>query len=93
MALALAEGIETGLAVAKMRPGAAVWSLVSAGNFKNFSRPAGVEHVEVWGDNDESFTGQAAAYGLANRLAMSGISVVCFIPSKPGTDWADQQEV
>jgi phage/plasmid primase-like uncharacterized protein len=31
--------------------------------------PDGVEKVIIYGDNDKSFAGQAAAYKLANRLS------------------------
>jgi putative DNA primase/helicase len=43
----------------------------------------------VFGDNDPNFTGQEAAYVLAHRLALKGISVEVHIPTRVGTDWAD----
>jgi len=45
--------------------------------------------VAIFGDCDESFTGQAAAYALARRLVADGVSVVVRIPDTMGQDWAD----
>ena len=50
----------------------------------------GLRHLIVFGDNDENFTGQTAAYSLANRLSLKGIKTEVRIPAKVGTDWADE---
>ena len=65
--IAIAEGIETSLAVTSLF-GWPCWAGISAGNLEKWSPPDGVQHVIVCGDSDESFTGQAAAYALARRL-------------------------
>ena len=83
--LGIAEGIETAIA-AKMGFGIPVWSVVSAGGMKSFEPPEGVTEIVIFGDNDSSFTGQLAAYQLANRLYRSA-SVKVEIP--PSGDWAD----
>lgn len=87
--LGIAEGIETALAAAKhfQMP---VWAALNARQLAAWVPPEGVTSVVVMGDNDASFTGQAAAYALANRLAVRGkIAVEVQIPPEVGTDWAD----
>lgn len=88
--LAVTEGIETALAVRrKVGPDVVVWAAISAVGMKAIRPPPGCKEVQVWGDNDKSFTGQAAAYSLANRLTASGICVTVRIPNRVDTDWAD----
>ena len=43
----------------------------------------------IIGDNDASFTGQAAAYVLAKKLVLSGIKARVVIPETIG-DWRDE---
>ncbi len=86
--LGVAEGIETALA-ARQLFGVPVWSCVSAHGIESFIPPKEVRKVIVFGDNDVSGTGQAAAWGLAKRLIAVGIAVEVNIPDSVGTDWAD----
>ena len=86
--LGIAEGIETAYAASK-RFGLPVWSAIDAGKLAKWQPPAGCKSVVVFGDNDRSFTGQAAAFTLANRLAVKGFVVSVQIPEQAGTDWAD----
>lgn len=86
--LGIAEGIETALA-ASMRFGITTWAAISAGLLEQWTPPENVRHVVVFGDNDESYTGQAAAYVLAKRMKAKGISVEVRIPDMAGKDWAD----
>ena len=86
--MGIAEGIETAYAAAK-RFGLPVWSAIDAGKLAKWQPPEGCKSVVVFGDNDRSFTGQAAAYTLANRLAVKGFEVSVQIPEQEGTDWAD----
>jgi putative DNA primase/helicase len=44
----------------------------------------------VFGDNDASGTGQAAAWALAKRVIAAGIDVEVRIPEQIGADWADE---
>lgn len=87
--MGIAEGIETAYAAAK-RFGVSVWSAIDAGKLAKWQPPKGCDTVMVFGDNDRNFTGQAAAYALANRLAVKGLAVSVHIPETQGRDWADE---
>lgn len=87
--LGIAEGIETALA-ASLRFGMPVWAALNAGNLAKWAPPPAVAEVVIFGDCDESYTGQAAAYTLANRLKTRlRISARVMIPETMGRDWAD----
>lgn len=86
--LGIAEGIETALR-ASIRFGVPIWAASNAELLKSWVPPAGVRRVLVAGDNDVSFTGQAAAYALAQRLVREGYAVEVHIPDEVGKDWAD----
>lgn len=93
--LAVAEGIETALAV-HLATGKPVWAGLSAGNLEKLWIPPTVERVCIYADNDADadFDGEAYAYALARRLrkaARNGAprSVRVFVPRTPGQDWAD----
>lgn len=87
--LGIAEGIETALA-ASVRFSVPVWSAINANMLEQWVPPESVRKVIVFGDNDRSYTGQAAAYSLAKALMLKKISVEVRIPEKSGTDWADE---
>jgi putative DNA primase/helicase len=93
--LALAEGIETALAVhlATAKP---VWAAISAGNLEKLWLPAQVKRVCIYADNDAdgAFEGQACAFALARRLARGtppegARAVRVYVPREAGHDWAD----
>ncbi|WUR14722.1 primase-helicase zinc-binding domain-containing protein [[Empedobacter] haloabium] len=92
--LGIAEGIETALA-ASQRVGGPVWAATNAVLLESWVPPVGVERVLIAGDNDASFTGQAAAFALARRLVQKGLAVEIQIPGyqqdahQVGKDWAD----
>lgn len=92
--LAIAEGIETALAV-HLRTGKPVWAAISAGNMEKVWIPETVRRLCVYADNDADarFDGQASAYVLARRLTKerkgSPRRVSVFVPKHAGTDWAD----
>jgi len=86
--IGIAEGIETAMA-ASIRFGVPVWAATSATLLESWAPPIGVERVLIAGDNDASFTGQAAAFALARRLVRDGYAVEIQIPAEVGADWAD----
>ena len=88
--LVVAEGLETAISASQIF-GAAAYSLISADRMKAWVPPSGVRHVIIAGDNDVSYTGQAAAYALANKLVVQHKieKVEVWIPRKVGTDWND----
>ncbi|NEX62468.1 DUF7146 domain-containing protein [Noviherbaspirillum galbum] len=86
--LGIAEGIETALAASR-RFSIPVWAAGNATLLKGWVPPAGVRQVLIAGDNDASYTGQAAAFDLARRLVSKGYETDIQIPRLTGTDWAD----
>ena len=93
--LAIAEGIETALAV-YLATGKPVWAGLSAGNLERLWLPASVRSICIYADNDADadFDGQAFAFALARRLKKEERrtgprQVQVFTPRYPGADWAD----
>jgi len=72
------------------------WSVVNAQGIKNFIPPNGIEHIGIFGDNDNNYAGHWAVYELACKLTLKGIKVAPMFPSHAGTDyldvWADIQQ-
>lgn len=73
--LIIAEGIETALSVRAhiyRKHGMLIpcWAAVSANAMENVALPDHIKRVMVAGDSDANFTGQKAAFVLANRLAV-----------------------
>jgi putative DNA primase/helicase len=88
--IGVAEGIETAVCAGK-RFGLPVWAAISANGMACWEPPEGVRSVVICADNDESFTGQQAAYTLAKKLRIQlAMDVEIRIPPIPGTDWADK---
>jgi putative DNA primase/helicase len=85
--LGVAEGIETALAAHQMAD-VPVWAALNTAGMKSFEIPAGVERLIIFGDRDNSFAGQAAAYALAQRAVAAGIKVTVELPDLVG-DWND----
>jgi putative DNA primase/helicase len=90
--LGIAEGIETALAASIMF-GVPVWAALTADLLQAWEPPAGVETVMVFGDNDHSLTGQAAAFSLGRRLKAKRLSVMVEMPQRMGTDWNDVLQI
>ncbi|QND83414.1 Toprim domain-containing protein [Chromobacterium vaccinii] len=86
--LALAEGIETALAV---RLGSRVpsWAAVSAWGMANAALPDAAGEIFIMADNDASQAGQKAAEALARRLVSESREVRILTPTTPGADWLD----
>lgn len=86
--IGIAEGIETALA-AQVKFKVPCHAALTAGFLAKWQPPEGVRKVFVFGDCDQSYTGQAAAYTLAHRLSRK-LEVAVRIPGQFGTDWADE---
>lgn len=84
----IAEGIETALS-ASMLFDVPVWAALNAHMLESWVPPASAEHVMIFGDNDTSNIGQAAAYALGQRLRARGMPLDVKIPDTPGDDWND----
>lgn len=93
--LAIAEGVETALAV-HLATGKPVWAGLSASNLERMWLPASVNRVCIYADNDadNDFAGQYHAFALARRLRRQGMPKVrVFLPRTAGSDWADVWQV
>lgn len=92
--LALAEGVETGLAV-REATALPTWACVSAGGLASVQIPRSVSRVYIWADNDASGVGQKSAVKLATRLQAENRQVYLLIPDlqlgdgQKGVDWLD----
>lgn len=86
----LAEGIETALSAA-YRFKLPVWAASNSVLLEQWEPPSFIKKVVVFGDNDENYVGQAAAYSLAKRLSRENIKVEVKIPDKG--DWCDVQSI
>jgi putative DNA primase/helicase len=86
--LGITEGVENALAAYQLFR-TPTWSVLSAHGIEAFEPPRGLSGLHVYADNDLNFTGQAAAYALARRLALRGFPVEVHIPPDAGTDWLD----
>lgn len=89
--LAVAEGIETALAIKLQHPDFCPWAVISAGNMEKFMPPDEVSSaIYIAADNDHSFVGQAAAFTLARKLSAKKHKASVLMPEKKGTDFNDQ---
>lgn len=88
--LGVAEGIETALSAAALFD-VPCWATIHAPGLEKFTPPDGVTELMIFGDNDQNYRGQAAAYHLAHRMvcAKTPIAVTISIPDTPGEDWND----
>jgi putative DNA primase/helicase len=87
--MGIAEGIETALSASILFE-MPVWAAVSGVMLAKWVPPAEAEEIWIYGDNDGNFTGQAKAFGLANRLSLQfGRRVEVRIPEAVGEDWND----
>lgn len=85
--LIVAEGIETAIMCHEIHDGTPAWATTSATLLAVFEPPPEVTTLIIMGDNDPNFTGQHAAYALANRL-YGKVEIIIQIPAMAG-DWLD----
>ncbi|OJY94352.1 MAG: hypothetical protein BGP25_05020 [Lysobacterales bacterium 63-13] len=92
--LAVAEGIETALAVHQMT-GFTTWSTVSTTFMEAFVPPPDIDAVWVWGDKDVSGGGLVSAERLVGALRARGLRATSILPpwpipeGKKSIDWLD----
>jgi putative DNA primase/helicase len=86
--IVIAEGLETAMCAGDMFGAERIVATLSATCMARWMCP-GVRQIIVAGDNDENYTGQAAAWHLANKLKLAGHDVEVMIPHVTGQDWAD----
>ncbi len=86
--LAVAEGIETALAFYEVYQ-TPVWATCNANQMERLVIPDCVEELTIVADNDESFTGQAAAYALAKKAVNTGRAVKVILEGMTGQDYLD----
>jgi phage/plasmid primase-like uncharacterized protein len=84
--LALAEGIETALAV-REATGWPVWATIAAPFMKEVIVPPEVREILIAADHDRA--GLEAAKALARRLLREGKRVRLAVPPEEGADWLD----
>jgi putative DNA primase/helicase len=85
--LAVAEGIETSIAIRQM-DALPVWACGNASQMASLDVPESVNELVIYADEDESFTGQQAAYTLAKRMKAKGkqVKVIRLFDRKPVID-------
>lgn len=86
--MGIAEGIETALSASRLFD-VPVWATLTAIGLTKWEPPETARNVIIFGDADAKFAGQHAAYALAYRLAVKGLSVEVRVPDEIGTDWND----
>lgn len=88
--MAIAEGIETALAVTAMWR-TPCWAALNSVMLAKWQPPEGVNSVHVIADNDANFTGQHAAYALARRLVLKHrVKATVYKPANVGEDVWDE---
>lgn len=89
--LAVAEGIETALAVHILADEyLPTWATVTANGLKTLEVPSYVKKLIIAADNDVSGRGQEAAERLQARQVARGVTCQILIPKTVGSDWADE---
>jgi putative DNA primase/helicase len=96
--LAIAEGIETALAVRQLT-GLPTWSAINSTMMGKVQLPENIQSVIICADLDKSGAGQRAAEKLAERLINEGRQVKISYPPIPipensrGVDWLNFQNI
>jgi putative DNA primase/helicase len=88
--LAVAEGIETALAVHQI-DNFPVWACGNAAQMESLEVPEETKTLYIYADEDDNFTGAKAAYTLAKRMKAKGkeVTVVRLFNRRPFLDGGD----
>ena len=95
--MAVAEGLETTLAIKAAYPELAVNCTLNAELMKNWKHPVGCKKVFIFADLDATNTGEVAAQTLYEKLTAKGVSCYICLPepeaNRTNIDWADVLEM
>jgi putative DNA primase/helicase len=95
--MAVAEGLETTLAVKTAFPSLSVNCTLNAELMKNWKAPIGCKTVFIFADLDATQTGEVAAQTLYDKLTAKGIACYICLPepeaNRSNIDWADVLEM
>lgn len=92
--LAIAEGVETALAI-RVATKMPVWATLSAGGMKSILIPLDIKRIFIMADKDRNQTGAIAAYQLQVRLISESRDARVILPrqniteGQKGIDWLD----
>jgi len=88
--LGLVEGIETGMSVAQLF-NVATWACLSTSLLESFEPPKNINirKFVIYADSDNNYSGEKAAYSLANKLYLRDFLVEVVVPETKGFDWND----
>ncbi len=96
--IAIAEGVETALAVYALT-GRPCWSCLSTSGLINFEPPLSIERLRIYGDGDQAYQkpdrswavapGETAAKSAAENLQENGLQVLDIALPEAGSDWLD----
>jgi putative DNA primase/helicase len=86
--LAIAEGIETALAV-RLLTGLPVWAALTERLMRSVVLPREVRRVHIFADRDRNGVGEEAARELGARMRREGRAVRIALPCKMGEDFLD----
>ena len=84
--MGVATGIETSFSAMRMFR-IPVWATLNDRLLLKWKPPSIARRIVIFGDNDASFSGQMAAYGLAFTLRQKGFDVEVRIPDHLGDDF------
>lgn len=93
--LAVAEGMETVLAVRSVYPRLACWFTSSDSLMAKMELPSSIRRLYVFADKDRNEAGKLAASALVTRAIAQGIDAVAYMPGmaipegKTNVDWND----
>ncbi len=86
--MGVSTGIETALSASLLHD-VPVWATLSDGLLVKWEPPPTAKHILIFGDPDANFSGHAASYALAHRLACKNYHVEVRMPPDIDVDWND----